>query len=478
MTVTDKLLEAQRTNDSWACVGLDPVMERMPDAVRSAESPFLAFSRDIVEATADVVSAYKPNLEFWLAEGVHGLDALRELIASIPGDIPVILDAKFNDVGHTAAAYARAAFETLGVDGATANPYLGLDALRPFLASAEHGIFVLARTSNPSAPDLQDQPVGNCPLYEEVARLAVGWDAAHAGTCGLVVGATYPEELAHLREIAPDLPFLIPGVGAQGGSLEAAVAHGPTTSGVGPVINSSRGIIYAEDPRAAAQKLRDRINAARSISNLQSPISKPTNVPSTHHLALALADIGGVRLGDFTLRSGQRSPIYIDLRLLVSHPNVLRDVARAYAQVLRPLAFDRLAAIPYTALPIGTAVSLELGCPLIYPRKEVKGYGTKRAVEGEFQKGERVVVLDDLITTGASKLQAIAPMEDLGLQVKDVVVFIDREQGGREYLEKRGYRLHAVFGLGEILDVLAQHGRISTAQRDEVKAFLAGSQRP
>ncbi|NIO68712.1 MAG: orotate phosphoribosyltransferase, partial [Anaerolineae bacterium] len=171
-------------------------------------------------------------------------------------------------------------------------------------------------------------------------------------------------------------------------------------------------------------------------------------------------------------------PIYIDLRLLVSHPSTLRDVARAYAQLLRPLAFDRLAAIPYAALPIGTAVSLELGCPLIYPRKEVKGHGTKRAVEGEFQKGERVVVLDDLITTGASKLEAIAPLEELGLQVEDVVVLIDREQGGREYLEERGYRLHAVFGLGEMLDVLAQHGRISTAQRDEVKAFLAGSRSP
>jgi uridine monophosphate synthetase len=120
-------------------------------------------------------------------------------------------------------------------------------------------------------------------------------------------------------------------------------------------------------------------------------------------------------------------------------------------------------------------VSLELGCPLIYPRKEVKGYGTKRAVEGEFQKGERVVVLDDLITTGASKLEAIAPLEELGLQVKDVVVLIDREQGGREDLEKRGYRLHAVFDLGEMLGVLAHHGRISTAQRDEVTAFLAGS---
>ena len=194
-------------------------------------------------------------------------------------------------MGHTAAAYARAAFETLGVDAVTANPYLGLDALRPFLASEEHGIFLLARTSNPSAPDLQDlrvhrperagaglgispaPPVYGGALYEEVARLAVQWDAEHPGSCGLVVGATYPEELARLREIAPALPFLIPGVGAQGGSLEAAVTHGPTNGGIGPVINSSRSILYAssgpdfaEAARAAALALRNQINRFREAT--------------------------------------------------------------------------------------------------------------------------------------------------------------------------------------------------------------------
>jgi len=277
-------------------------MERLPKAVLASENPLLAFGRAIVEATADLTCAYKPNLGFWLAEGPAGLHALQYLIASIPDHLPIILDGKFGDVGHTAAAYARAAFETLGVDAVTANPYLGLDALRPFLASEEHGVFLLARTSNPSAPDLQDllvhrpesaragnphpspppreevhrperagagnpHPIYGGALYEEVARLAVRWDAGHPGTCGLVVGATYPEELARLRELAPDLPFLIPGVGTQGGSLEAAVAHGPTAGGLGPVINSSRSILYASSgpdfagaARAAALNLRDRIN--------------------------------------------------------------------------------------------------------------------------------------------------------------------------------------------------------------------------
>jgi uridine monophosphate synthetase len=396
-------------------------------------------------------------------------------------DVPVLLDAKRGDIGSTAEAYAKAAFEVWGADAVTVNPYLGHDAVQPFTAYADRGIFLLCHTSNPGATDLQTLDCGGRPLYQVVAEQAVRWGA----NVGLVIGATYPQALRAVREMAPQMWILLPGVGAQGGDLEAALAVGLDEQGSGIIVSASRSIIYAEDPRAAAQELRDRINAARSVPNSQLPTPKSTNLPFTHHLALTLADIGCVRFGDFTLRSGQHSPIYIDLRLLVSYPTVLRQVAQAYTRLLRgdwgldtghwDLKFDRLAAIPYAALPIGTAVSLELGCPFIYPRKEVKGYGTRRAVEGEFQKGERVVVLDDLITTGASKLEAIAPLEELGLQVEDVVVLIDREQGGQEYLEERGYRLHAVFGLGEMLDVLAQHGRISTAQRDEVKAFLAGS---
>ena len=273
MTFTNKLTLSQQTNHSWLCVGLDPVMERLPEAVLASANPLLTFGRAIVEATADLVCAYKPNLAFWLAEGPAGLSALQKLIAGIPDHLPIILDGKFNDVGHTAAAYARVAFETLDVDACTVNPYLGLDGLRPFLERAERGIFLLVRTSNPSAPDLQDLPVHGSALYEEVARLAARWDAELPGTCGLVVGATYPEELARLREIAPNLPFLIPGVGAQGGSLKPAVAHGSTVNGVGPVINSSRSIIYAspgpdfaQAARAAALALRDRINLIRETT--------------------------------------------------------------------------------------------------------------------------------------------------------------------------------------------------------------------
>jgi uridine monophosphate synthetase len=472
----ERLIQAIITNDSLLCVGLDPRPECFPTQVMAQPDPIFAFNKAIIDATADLVCAYKPNFAFYEVQGLEGLAALRRTVEYIHEvtEVPVILDAKRSDIGSTAEAYAKAAFEVWGADAVTVNPYLGHDAVQPFTAYANRGVFLLCHTSNPGATDLQTLDCGGRPLYQVVAEQAIQWGA----NVGLVIGATYPQALRAVREMAPQMWVLLPGVGAQGGDLEAALAAGLDEQGSGIIVSASRSIIYAEDPRPAAQALRDRINAARSTPTSQFPIPKPTHLSSTDHLALTLADIGCVRFGDFTLRSGQRSPIYIDLRLLVSHPSALRDVAQAYAQLLRPLAFDRLVAIPYAALPIGTAVSLELGCPLIYPRKEIKGYGTRRPVEGELQKGERVVVLDDLITTGASKLEIIAPLEELGLQVKDVVVLIDREQGGQKHLEEQGYHLHAVFGLGELLDILAQHDRISTAQRDEVKGFLAGSQSP
>jgi uridine monophosphate synthetase len=477
LTFAEKLTYAVEQNNSLLCVGLDPHPDRFPPQMMAQPDLIFAFNKTIVDATADLVCAYKPNFAFYEAQGLEGLAALRRTIEYVHEvtDVPVILDAKRGDIGSTAEAYAQAAFEVWGADAVTVNPYLGHDAVQPFTAYADRGIFLLCHTSNPGATDLQTLDCGGRPLYQVVAEHAVRWGE----NVGLVIGATYPQALRAVREMAPQMWILLPGVGAQEGDLEAALAAGLDEQGSGLIVSASRSIIYAEDPRAAAQELRNRINAARQRTKSQIENRKSKIATSARtRLILALADIGCVRFGDFTLRSGQRSPIYIDLRLLVSHPDVLRDVAQAYALLLRPLAFDRLAAIPYAALPIGMAVSLELGCPLIYPRKEVKAHGTGRTVEGEFQKGERVVVLDDVITTGASKLEAIAPLEDLGLQVKDVVVLIDREQGGRECLEERGYRLHAVFGLGEMLDALTQHGRISTAQRDEVKAFLAGSQSP
>ena len=195
---------------------------------------------------------------------------------------------------------------------------------------------------------------------------------------------------------------------------------------------------------------------------------------SKEKLCNELSDIGAVKFGLFTLKSGLLSPIYIDLRVLVSYPNVLRDVAAELIKIKAPLEFDRIAGIPYAAISIATAVSLLAGYPMIYPRKEQKGYGTKREIEGEFKPGETILVYDDLITTGASKFEAIAPLEEAGLKVNDIVVLVDREQGGGKELAEKGYTLHSVFTISEVLDFLLKNGKISKQQFDSTKEYFRG----
>ena len=196
-----------------------------------------------------------------------------------------------------------------------------------------------------------------------------------------------------------------------------------------------------------------------------------------HEIAAALFDIGCVKFGSFKLKSGLMSPIYIDLRLLVTHPRVLRAVGAAMAALARErgLRFDRLAALPYAGLPIGVAVSLELEQPLIYPRKEAKDYGTAKLIEGAYAAGETALMVDDLITRGTAKIEALKPLLDEGLVVRDILVLIDREQGGAEELAARGVALHAVMTLTQVLDSLVASDRLSAAQRDEVQAWVAAS---
>jgi orotate phosphoribosyltransferase len=189
-------------------------------------------------------------------------------------------------------------------------------------------------------------------------------------------------------------------------------------------------------------------------------------------LVFSLHDIGAIKFGAYKLKSGIISPFYLDLRILVSYPRVLRETAQMMAQLLATLKFDRIAAIPYAALPIGTAVALEMDRPLIYPRREKKDYGTGHAVEGEYRAGETVVVIDDVITTGASKLEAIGPLALAKLKVRDIVVLVDREQGGAQEIAKRGYQIHAVFKITEMLRFLEEAGKVTESQHREVLTFL------
>jgi orotidine-5'-phosphate decarboxylase len=262
MKFIDRLLDASRKNNSWLCIGLDPDAELMP------EVDVLQFNKAIVESTSDLVCAYKPNLAFYEALGTEGIAVLEKTVRCIPGDIPVIADAKRSDIGNTAKAYARALFSVLDFDAATVNPYLGFDSIEPFINYQDKGIFILCRTSNRGAADFQALLTDGLPLYEVVAQKAGEWNAY--GNIGLVVGATYPEELKKVRSICPEMPLLIPGVGAQGGNLASAVDYGADARGEKAIINVSRQILYASREkdfaraaRTVAEKIRSQINDHR-----------------------------------------------------------------------------------------------------------------------------------------------------------------------------------------------------------------------
>jgi orotidine-5'-phosphate decarboxylase len=268
-------LRARWEAGTLLCVGLDPELGRLPDAVRGAsvEEALVTFNAAVVEATADLVCAYKPNAAFYEAHGPDGVRALIRTIALIherAPAVPVLLDAKRGDLANTSRLYARASFDVCGADAVTVQPYMGEDALAPFLERADRGVFVLCRTSNPGAGELQDVQVEGEPLYLRVARLAAGrWNAR--GNCGLVVGATWPAELRAIRAAAPDLPILLPGIGAQGGDLEGSVRAGVDARGQGLLISASRTVLYASSgrdfaraARAEAERLRAAIEACRS----------------------------------------------------------------------------------------------------------------------------------------------------------------------------------------------------------------------
>jgi orotidine-5'-phosphate decarboxylase len=281
MTFVAQLVASWARSDSLVCVGLDPELERFPAQVARQASPIFQFNKAIIDATADLVCAYKPQFAHYAAyEAEDQLERTIDYIHRNHPGVPVILDSKRGDIGNTAERYAIEAFERYGADAVTVNPYLGGDSLEPFLKREDRGVVVLCRTSNPGGRDLQDLVLsegegqregqrGRRRLYHAVAELTASrWNTR--GNCLLVVGATYPQELAEIRQIVGDMPLLVPGVGAQGGDVAQVVRNGQTPAGTGLIVSSSRGILYASGgddfasaARGAALTLRDQVNAHR-----------------------------------------------------------------------------------------------------------------------------------------------------------------------------------------------------------------------
>ncbi|MFM8465014.1 MAG: orotidine-5'-phosphate decarboxylase [Burkholderiaceae bacterium] len=272
MKFTSKLTNATRQHDSLLCIGLDPDIARFPGVLKGRVDSVFEFCRAIIDATAPYACAFKPQIAYFAALAAEDqLQAICDYLNQHYPDIPIVLDAKRGDIGATAEQYAREAFERYKADAVTVNPYMGFDSIEPYLQWNEKGVIVLCRTSNPGGSDLQFLTVDGVPLYQHVARLVAQQWNRH-GQCGLVVGATFPQEIAEVRKIVGDMPLLVPGIGAQGGDVEATVRAGQTPDGMGMMINSSRAILYAKqvdgegfaDAAArVARETRDAINACR-----------------------------------------------------------------------------------------------------------------------------------------------------------------------------------------------------------------------
>ena len=270
MTFIKKLNQAWETNDSLLCVGLDPNWVKIPSHLKEYDHPIFEFCKQIVDATHDVVCGYKPQIAYFAGLSAENqLQMICDYIRNTYPHLPIILDSKRGDIGSTAAMYAKEAFERFQADAVTINPYMGQDSAQPFLDYADKGVVLLCRTSNPGASDIQDLEVDGVPIYEKVATMiSEKWN--ENANCCIVVGATWPEQMRRLREITGDMPFLVPGVGAQGGDVKAILEAGQTKNGTGLIINSSRAVLYADDSptfasaaRKVAMETRDLINQHR-----------------------------------------------------------------------------------------------------------------------------------------------------------------------------------------------------------------------
>ena len=469
----DKLNAAIARNHSLLFVGLDPNPEMMPaqkslgdtGSIISGLWDWLQYQ---IAETSDLVCAYKPTLGFYEALGVEGLELLERTLKAIPAHIPIILDAKHSDL-NTSTIFARTIFEEWQVDAVTLSPYAGQDHIAPFLVYPGKAVFVLCCTSNPAAIALQQYPTTESPLYLQVVKESKNWGTPEQ--LGLEVGTTMPDVLARIRASAPERVILARSIWAEGGNLNNILAAGLNGNGDGLLIPVPQDMLGSDHAAEQIQSLREEVNQARiqiiregSTCSVWLPDVCLLNQHPYLDLILQLYDIGCIMFGNFVQASGATFPYYVDLRKIISNPQIFHQILSAYADILKNLSFDRIAGIPYGSLPTATGLALRLNRPMIFPRKEVKAHGTRRLIEGNFQPGETVVVVDDILISGKSAMEGAAKLQSAGLNVHDIVVFMDHEQGVKDRLRENGYRAHAVLTISEITETLYQSGRIDEEQ--------------
>lgn len=493
MNFFDKLNAAIARNQSLLYAGLDPNPETLPVSYGTPQSSLMGQSclivpdedsslierlRDwlqfLIAQTADLVCAYKPTLGFYAALGAQGLELLQHTLAAIPDSIPIILDAKHADL-NSSSVFAETIFEKWNVDAVTLSPYPGQDLAAPFLLYPDKTVFLLCHTSNPAALPLQEYPSPDSPFYLQIVKEVQTWGTPEQ--VGLEVGVAMPEALARVRAIAPERLILGRSVWTEGSDLATILAAGLNASGEGLIIPVPSDLLSHEQPKPEIKVLREAVNQARNRiarENISCPVWFPNvcslDKPPHLDLILQLYDLGCIMFGDYVQASGATFPYYVDLRKIISNPQIFEKIIAAYAEILKDLTFDRIAGIPYGALPTATGLALRMNYPMIFPRKEVKAHGTRRVVEGHFAPGETVVVVDDILISGKSVMEGASKLKQTGLKIEDIVVFIDHEKGVKDRLRDNGYRGHSVLTISEIAKTLYECDRI---EPEQFEAFTA-----
>ncbi|MCC0178919.1 bifunctional orotidine-5'-phosphate decarboxylase/orotate phosphoribosyltransferase [Waterburya agarophytonicola K14] len=473
MNFTDKLNQAIATNHSLLIVGLDPNPEMMLLKYLSEDNNTLierieAWLLWVIQSTCDRVCAYKPTLGFYQALGIPGLQLLERILTAIPPSLPIILDAKHSDL-NTSSVFARTIFTQWRVDAVTLTPYAGQDHSAPFLVYSDKSVFILAHTSNPQAEVLQRYPNLEQPFYLKVVEEAQSW--ATPEQLYLEVGTTNTETLTKIRAIAPERTILLRSLWSNNNNLESLIKIGLNSTGEGLLIPIPQDLLANNTLAEEVAHLNQTINNYRqkkcdraATCEIWTPDVCLLDRHPHQDLILELFDIGCLLFGEYVQASGATFSYYIDLRKIISNPHIFNQVLKAYSDIVETLEFDRIAGIPYGALPTATGLALNLQRPMIFPRKEVKAHGTRRLIEGNFNPGETVVVIDDILISGKSVMEGADKLKSAGLKIKDIVVLIDHEGGVKDRLASNGYCAHSVLGISEITETLYQSGRIDREQ--------------